>query len=91
MAGDLGSLRIHLEALLPLATAELRRRGQTPEQLTAMAARCGKEVSHLGDAVQWPTRHSGRALAALLDGLAAAELLAPGTAGQMLDRLRARA
>ncbi|GAA3078080.1 hypothetical protein [Streptosporangium carneum] len=84
MTADLGALRIHLEALLPLAVAELRQHDHTPEQLVAMAARSGKELGHLGDAVQWPGRHSGEALGALLTGIAVAELVTPGTARQML-------
>ncbi|MEU1736493.1 hypothetical protein [Streptosporangium sp. NPDC020145] len=87
MSEALDALRIHLEALLPLAVAELRQHDHTPEQLAAMAARCGKEAGHLGDAVQWPGRHSGEALAALLTGIAAAELVTPGTAAAMLARL----
>ncbi|PZG49855.1 hypothetical protein C1I98_11100 [Spongiactinospora gelatinilytica] len=85
-----GALRVHLEAILPLAVADLRRHGHTPDELTAMAARCGKEFSHLGDAVQWPMRASGRALGALLTGLAAAELVDPGAGHQMIALLDRR-
>ncbi|RBQ21549.1 hypothetical protein DP939_02235 [Spongiactinospora rosea] len=87
---DVTALRVHLDALLPLAVADLRRHGHTRDELTAMAARCGKEFSHLGDAAQWPARSSGEALGALLTGLAAAELVNPGTGHQMIALLDRR-
>lgn len=78
-----------LRLMVPLHTAELRRRtaGLAPDQaqsvLCAAASRCGAGLGHAGDQLMFPPcsaagRRSAReAGAALAEGVAAAALLNP--------------
>ena len=87
-------LRDAMLAMVPFWVAELRLRNLSPTNLACIAARAGKGFSHLGDQVLFVSRLSGRtlspgaqALNALAEGLAAAELLEPGTAARILNQI----
>lgn len=87
-------LRDALICIVPFHMAELAARRLPPRNLTAIASRAGKTFSHLGDALMFSSKDSGRTLSseahainALAEGIAAAELLQPGAGAQILDRI----
>jgi len=87
-------LKDALVCIVPFHMAELHARGLTPQNLAAIASRAGKTFSHLGDALMFPSKDSGRTLSsearainALAEGIAAAELLKPGEGVRILDRI----
>lgn len=91
---DMAILRAALESVVPFHMAKLGGRRFTPGNLMAIASRAGKEFSHLGDALMFPSKDSGRTLSAeahainaLAEAIAAAELLQPGEGARILDRL----
>ncbi|MFB4265371.1 hypothetical protein [Nonomuraea sp. GTA35] len=91
---SMGVLRDALTCIVPFHMAELHARRLTPQNLEAIASRAGKTFSHLGDALMFASKDSGRTLSseaqainALAEGIAAAELLQPGEGSRILDRI----
>jgi hypothetical protein len=92
---DLGPLVAAMESLIPLHMAEMRH--CTPAQLQARAARASAGLGTYGAAMMWGGRPTGLKLSAeahginaMAEGLAAAELLNPGSAAEVLGKLARR-
>lgn len=86
--------RLHdiMLAMVPFWVAELRLRNLSPENLACIASRAGKQFGHLGDQILFTSRASGQklslgahALNALAEGIAAAELIEPGSAARTIS------
>lgn len=87
-------LKDALLCIVPFHMAELSARRLTRQNLMAIASRAGKTFSHLGDALMFASKDSGRTLSseaqainALAEGIAAAELLQPGQGARILDAI----